>query len=82
MNFTPRPREGYRVGAPRAGGWREALNSDAREYGGSGHGNLGRVEAEAVPVQGQPYSLRLTLPPLSALFFVTEAPAGSDPGPR
>lgn len=69
-NFTPVPRFNHWVGAPRAGFWREILNSDAMHYGGSGHyGNLGGVEAVSLPFQGRPYSLCLTLPPLSALFF-------------
>jgi 1,4-alpha-glucan branching enzyme len=68
-NFTPVPRRNYRVGAPRGGRWTEILNSDAREYGGSGHGNLGGVEATPVPLHGRPYSLNLTLPPLSAVLF-------------
>ncbi|HEY8475469.1 MAG TPA: 1,4-alpha-glucan branching protein GlgB [Chloroflexota bacterium] len=71
-NFTPVPRTNYRIGAPRGGFWREALNSDAREYGGSGHGNLGGVEAAPVPSHGRPYSLTLTLPPLGALFLIHE----------
>jgi len=51
------------------GYWREMLNSDAREYAGSGIGNLGGVHAEQIPAHGRPFSLRLTLPPLAALFF-------------
>jgi 1,4-alpha-glucan branching enzyme len=68
-NFTPVPRAEYRVGVPHGGYWREMLNSDAREYAGSGMGNLGGVQAEEVPMHGRPFSLRLTLPPLGALFF-------------
>ena len=63
-NFTPVPRVGYRVGAPHGGYWREMLNSDAREYAGSGIGNLGGVHAEEIPTHGRPFSLKLTLPPL------------------
>jgi 1,4-alpha-glucan branching enzyme len=69
LNFTPVPRFNYRVGVPRGGYWREILNSDSQEYGGSGHGNLGGVEASPVSFHGRPYSLNLTLPPLGALFF-------------
>ena len=69
-NFTPIPREGYRVGLPACGGWRERLNTDAAVYGGSGMGNLGRIEATAEPWHGQPCSAALTLPPLATLFFV------------
>lgn len=68
-NFTPVVRAGYRVGVPRGGRWRELLNSDAREYGGSGVGNLGGAEAEEVPSHGFPHCLSLTLPPLGALFL-------------
>jgi 1,4-alpha-glucan branching enzyme len=69
FNFTPVPRYDYRVGVPRSGFWAERLNSDAQEYGGSGIGNLGGVDATPGPVHGRPASLHLTLPPLSALFF-------------
>jgi 1,4-alpha-glucan branching enzyme len=69
FNFTPVPREGYRVGVPHGGYWREMLNSDAREYAGSGLGNLGGVHAEEIEQHGRPFSLKLTLPPLAALFF-------------
>jgi len=68
-NFTSVPRHNYRVGAPRGGCWREVLNSDARDYGGSGQGNLGGVEAVPIGLHGRPYSLTLTLPPLAAVFF-------------
>ena len=71
-NFTPVPRYGYRLGVPRGGFWREALNSDALEYSGSGVGNLGGVDAEAQPEHGRPFSLLLTLPPLSVSFFVNQ----------
>jgi 1,4-alpha-glucan branching enzyme len=71
-NFTPIPRFGYRLGVPARGFWRELLNSDAKEYGGSGMGNLGGVVAEENPVHGRPYSLNLTLPPLAAVFLKAE----------
>jgi len=69
MNFTPMPHYNYRVGVPWGGIWREALNSDAADYGGSGLGNAGSVEAEAIPQHGRPFSLSITLPPLAALYF-------------
>ena len=72
-NFTPVPRLNYQVGVPRGGLWRELLNSDAKDYGGSGMGNMGEVEAAPVPAHGRHFSLLLTLPPLSTLFFVSEA---------
>ncbi|RME63123.1 MAG: 1,4-alpha-glucan branching enzyme, partial [Nitrospirae bacterium] len=69
MNCTPVPRENYRVGVPEEGFWKECLNSDATEYGGTGSGNFGGVEAEDLPFHGRPYSLNLYLPPLGILFF-------------
>jgi 1,4-alpha-glucan branching enzyme len=68
-NFTPVPRLGHLIGVPTGGYWRELLNSDALEYGGGGMGNLGGVNAEELPIHGRPYSLKLTLPPLAALFL-------------
>ena len=73
-NFTPIPREGYRIGLPSSGRWREILNSDAEIYGGSGLGNLGMIEAEAVASHGRPFSARITIPPLSSVWFRLEAP--------
>ena len=73
VNFTPVPRPGYRIGLPAPGRWVERLNTDATLYGGSGMGNLGGVEAEAVPWHGHPWSATLTLPPLAALYFVAQA---------
>jgi 1,4-alpha-glucan branching enzyme len=69
FNFTPAPRHNYRVGVPLPGFWKEILNSDAPFYGGSGQGNYGGVEAGSMKWQGRPYSIRITLPPLSAVFF-------------
>jgi 1,4-alpha-glucan branching enzyme len=68
-NFTPVPRHNYRVGVPRAGFWKEVLNSDAREYGGSGQGNWGGFDTTPVPAHGQPASLNVTLPPLGVVLF-------------
>ena len=68
-NFTPVPRPNYRIGAPRGGFWKEVLNSDAANYGGSGWGNLGGVEAVPIPLHGRSHSVTLTLPPLSILFL-------------
>jgi 1,4-alpha-glucan branching enzyme len=72
MNLTPVPREGYRVGLPRSGRWREVLNTDAETYGGSGVGNMGAVEAEPLPWHSQPMSAPLTLPPLGVLWLAPE----------
>jgi 1,4-alpha-glucan branching enzyme len=71
-NFTPVPRIGYVVGVPSGGVWEEFLNSDATDYGGSGMGNFGRVASRPIPAHGRPYSLELTLPPLSTVFFRKE----------
>jgi 1,4-alpha-glucan branching enzyme len=68
-NFTPVPRYNYRIGAPNGGYWREALNSDAAIYGGSGQGNLGGIESSPLGLHGRPHSLTLSLPPLAILFF-------------
>ena len=71
-NFTPVPRENYRVGVPLGGCWRERLNSDAHDYGGSGMGNFGSVEAAPLASHGRYYSLNLRLPPLSVLLLTPE----------
>ena len=76
VNFAGTPHEGYRLGLPCAGGWREALNTDAEAYGGSGVGNLGRVTAEEAPWHGQPASVRLRVPPLGTLFLIPEGQDG------
>jgi 1,4-alpha-glucan branching enzyme len=67
FNFTPVPRDGYRVGAPAAGWWRELMSSDAAGYGGSNVGIGGGAWTEPVPAHGRPQSLLLTLPPLGFL---------------
>jgi len=75
-NFTPVPRHGYRIGVPRSGLYRERFNSDARDYGGSGLGNAGAVQAEAHPAHGHDHSLVLTLPPLATLMLTHEPGTG------
>ncbi|MEZ5102066.1 MAG: 1,4-alpha-glucan branching protein GlgB [Thermoleophilia bacterium] len=70
VNLSPVPRIGYRVGLPAPGAWRELVNTDAVEYGGSGLGNLGRVEAEPVPWDGLSWSAAVLLPPLAGLWLV------------
>ena len=71
-NFTPVVREGYRVGVPLAGPWREILNSDSPDYGGGGIGNMGRVVAEERAWHGRSHSVALTLPPLGIVVFSPE----------
>ncbi|MBA3818889.1 MAG: 1,4-alpha-glucan branching protein GlgB, partial [Deltaproteobacteria bacterium] len=68
-NFTPVPREGYRIGVPRGGHWRELLNSDAEIYGGSGVGNRGGLEAHHHGSHGLDHSLVVTAPPLGIVVF-------------
>jgi 1,4-alpha-glucan branching enzyme len=68
-NFTPVPRHNYRIGVPWSGRWKEVLNSDSQFYGGSGMGNLGEVEAEAMPAHGRDFSLNLILPPLAIVVL-------------
>jgi 1,4-alpha-glucan branching enzyme len=71
-NFTPTPRQGYRIGVPTPGVWRELLNTDAGDYGGSGLGNGGMAHTEPVGAHGHEQSLLLTLPPLATLILKAE----------
>jgi 1,4-alpha-glucan branching enzyme len=71
-NFTPVPREAYRVGVPVGGYWQEIFNSDAKEYWGSGLGNGGGMTADIIASHGRSCSLSLTLPPLAAVFLRSE----------
>jgi len=69
-NFTPTVHHGYRVGVPRAGVYRERINTDSTHYGGSDAGNaFGEVRSQPLPWQGQAHSVELTLPPLSTVIF-------------
>src|SRR5947207_1966266 len=69
INATPVVREGYRLGVPNPGFYREILNTDVAHYGGSNVGNMGGQQAADHPAQGRPHSLVLTLPPLAAIFL-------------
>ena len=69
-NFTPVPRDGYRIGVPTAGFYREVLNSDAQIYGGSGLGNRGGMDTERVASHGHAQSIVVTAPPLAVVVFV------------
>ncbi len=71
-NFTPVPRYGYLLGVPEAGFYKEVLNSDSEIYGGSNMGNMGGVEAFPNPIHNQPFSISVTLPPLSVVVFRKE----------
>jgi 1,4-alpha-glucan branching enzyme len=68
-NFTPVPRSNYLVGVPARGIWRELINTDAREYGGAGWGNLGGVESAPVSAHGRLESINLTIPPLATIML-------------
>ena len=68
-NFTPVVRDGYRVGVPKPGFYRERLNTDAAIYGGSDIGNGGGLHSDEVPHHGHAHSLRITLPPLATVIF-------------
>jgi 1,4-alpha-glucan branching enzyme len=68
-NWTPVVRPGYRIGVPAQGAYREILNSDAPEWGGSGAGNPALLRSEPIEWQGQPQSIALTLPPLSVVYL-------------
>ncbi len=71
-NFTPVPRKGFRVGVPKAGLWKELMNTDSIHYGGSNLGNSGAVLSEPSPSHGFQHSLVLTLPPLAVLILTPE----------
>nr|MDP9101674.1 1,4-alpha-glucan branching protein GlgB [Actinomycetota bacterium] len=73
-NFAGIPHEGYRLGLPWAGEWREVLNTDAETYAGSGVGNLGSVHADAQGWHGQPASTVLRVPPLATVWLTAAAP--------
>ena len=68
-NFTPEPRHDYRIGVPHDGAWREVLNTDAAENGGSNLGNGRAVHTDAIASHGFAASLSLTLPPLATLIL-------------
>ncbi len=69
INMTPTPRQGYEIGVPHAGRWKEILNSDSAHFGGSNVGNFGQLETVPEPRHGFAQSLRLTLPPLGAVLL-------------
>lgn len=69
FNFSGVEHRDYCIGLPEPGPWREILNSDATVYGGSGIGNLGRVDATDRPRHGRPYSAAITVAPNSAIWL-------------
>jgi 1,4-alpha-glucan branching enzyme len=68
-NFSPIPRDSYRIGVPLKGFWKEILNTDAKLYGGTGRGNFGGVDTFPIPLHERNYSLTVNVPPLGAVFF-------------
>ena len=74
-NLTPQPQFGYQIGVPRAGSWVELLNTDADHYGGSGVGNLGRVQTVVPPRphHDRAESLLVSVPPLATVIFAEDA---------
>jgi 1,4-alpha-glucan branching enzyme len=75
-NFSAVPHENYRIGLPRSGRWLEVLNTDATEYGGSGVGNPGPIDAQDHPWHAHPVSAPLRIPPLGTVWLRPEAPPG------
>jgi 1,4-alpha-glucan branching enzyme len=75
LNFTPVVREGYRIGVPTPGVYRERVNSDSGYYGGSNVGNGLGLPSEPKPWMGREHSIVLTMPPLAALVLEAEATA-------
>ncbi len=72
VNFAGVPHESYRLALPAGGRWSEVFNTDAHEYGGSGVGNLGEVQAQPDPHHGRPYSALVRVPPLGAIILQQE----------
>ena len=72
-NFTSVPRENYILPLPQAGEWREALNTDAKNYWGSGLGNNGKIIANKGPSHNKPASAHIMLPPLATVYFIKES---------
>ena len=69
VNFSAVPHFDYRIGLPEGGRWREVLNTDAHEYGGSGVGNFGGVDADDWEWHGRPFSASISVPPLGAVWL-------------
>ncbi len=79
FNFTPVPRDNYRVGVPRRGPWRVVLDTDDLEFGGSGYARTLQFEAEPVECHGRKHSIVVSLPPLGALFLENDSPPDPEP---
>ncbi|MBC7643654.1 MAG: 1,4-alpha-glucan branching protein GlgB [Thermoleophilia bacterium] len=77
LNATPVARNGYRIGVPQGGRWKELLNSDASQYWGGDQGNFGGVDADAIPAHGHDWSVSVTLPPLGCVILAPESIEGT-----
>jgi 1,4-alpha-glucan branching enzyme len=73
LNLTPVPRDGYRIGAPRAGAYRQLLCTDESRYGGSGYPTTERITTDPTPLHGYEHSMELRLPPMSALILAPDS---------
>lgn len=69
LNMTPVPRGNYRIGVQTEGNYHEILNTDAKEFWGSGVLNEGPIMSETVACHGQKQSVQLNLPPLAAVIL-------------
>ncbi len=76
-NFTPVPRNGYRIGVPYEGEYEEVFNSDLEEFGGLGFQNERTIKSEKVNWHNQPYSINIQIPPLGALFIKKKVESSS-----
>jgi 1,4-alpha-glucan branching enzyme len=70
FNATPVPRDGYALGVAEQGSYQKIFDSDDVKFGGSGYNKQSRLSAAPEGAQGYPYSLRLDLPPLGAMFLI------------
>ena len=68
-NFTPMVRAGYRIGVPKAGQYKELINTDSKKYGGSGVNIASTIGSEKIEAQGRLQSLQLDLPPLATIML-------------
>ena len=68
-NFCPVRRDGYRIGVPEEGVYKEVFNTDDKRFGGSGIGNKGDLVSDEKPMHGFDNSISFTIPPMSVMFF-------------
>jgi 1,4-alpha-glucan branching enzyme len=72
LNMTPIPRQKYRIGVPEMSNWNLALNSDKKDYWGSGFPISETLSSIPTPSNGKAYSIEADIPPLAALIYVLE----------